>query len=113
MTADIPGGKFNCLDDESKANMEERYPTSKLVLNFIVREMAARRPVDSHPVIINYINLGLCNSELFRHAGVALVIIRTLLLRTTEQGARDLVAGACGGPETHGQYGYVRGGGAR
>ena len=102
--ADAPEGIFNSLNDESKANMADRYPTSKLVLNFIVREMAARMPLDSYPVTVNYINPGLCQSELSRHAGIELTIMKALVARTAEQGSRTLVAGACGGPETHGRY---------
>lgn len=102
--ARAPEGTFQSLNDRSKANMADRYPTSKLVLNFVVREMTSRRPRDACPVTINYINPGLCQSELSRHAGLEVAIPKMLFGRTTEQGARTLVAGACGGPETHGQY---------
>jgi NAD(P)-dependent dehydrogenase (short-subunit alcohol dehydrogenase family) len=71
---------------------------------FIVREMAALRPSESYPVTINTVNPGLCASELNREGVLMVRIIMGLLARTTEAGSRTLVAGASGGPETHGQY---------
>ena len=39
-----------------------------------------------------------------RPAYIALIILRAIFARTTEQGSRTLVHAASQGPETHGQY---------
>jgi NAD(P)-dependent dehydrogenase (short-subunit alcohol dehydrogenase family) len=101
---DAPEGIFNNLNDKSKANMDDRYPVSKLMEIFIVREMAAQRPSESYPVTINTVNPGLCASELNREGILMVRIMMALLARTIEAGSRTLVAGACGGPDTHGEY---------
>lgn len=101
---DAPEGIFNRLNDQSKSKMDTRYPTSKLMEVFVVREMAARRPRESYPVTINLVNPGLCESELNRDGNMGVRIMKALLARTTETGSRTLVAGAAGGPETHGEY---------
>lgn len=100
-----PEGIFNNMNDKSIGhNMDERYPTSKLLEVFVVREMAARRPASSYPVTINMLNPGMCKSELAREGDARIRIMRFLLGRTTEQGSRMLVHAASAGPETHGEY---------
>ncbi len=99
-----PEGIFNHLNDKSAANMAERYPTSKLIEVFLVREMAAQRPADSYPVTINMLNPGLCKSELSRDGNAQVKIMKLLFARTTEAGSRTLVAAAGAGPDTHGEY---------
>ena len=99
-----PEGIFNNLNDKSKANMGERYPVTKLVEVFVVREMAARKPADKYPVTINMLNPGLCHSELAREAPMQVKILKILFARTTEAGSRTLVHAASAGPETHGEY---------
>jgi NAD(P)-dependent dehydrogenase (short-subunit alcohol dehydrogenase family) len=101
---DAPEGIFNNMNDESKANMAARYPTSKLMEVYIVREMAARKPADKYPVTINMLNPGLCHSELGREGSIALKIMKFLLARTTEEGSRTLVHATGAGSETHGEY---------
>ncbi|MCJ1380925.1 hypothetical protein MMC17_004034 [Xylographa soralifera] len=101
---DAPEGIFNHMNEKSNANMDERYPTSKLMEVYIVREMAARRPVDTYPVTFNMLNPGLCHSELAREGNMRVKIMKFLLARTTEQGSRTLVNAASAGPETHGEY---------
>ncbi|KAK8076721.1 short-chain dehydrogenase/reductase [Apiospora phragmitis] len=51
-------------------------------------------------VVINCTNPGLCKSEL---DGIQVRVAKFLLARTAEQGSRSLIAGAIGGPDTHGQ----------
>ena len=99
-----PEGIFNHMNNKSKVNWEERYPTSKLMEVFCVREMAAKRSVDTHPVTINMLNPGLCESELSREGNARIKIMKFFLARTTEAGSRTLVAAAAAGPETHGEY---------
>lgn len=56
-------------------------------------------------VIINYLNPGLCHSELARDSGWGLAIMKALLARSTEVGSRTLVhAGTEAGTESHGHY---------
>lgn len=99
-----PEGIFNHMNDKSKVNWDERYPTSKLMQVFCVREMAAKRAGDTPPVTINMLNPGLCQSELSREGNARIKIMKFFLARTTEAGSRTLVAAAAAGPETHGEY---------
>ncbi len=93
---------FHALDDESKARMGERYPTSKLLEVLVIRQIASK--LEGSGVIINMLNPGLCHSELARDGGLFLTFMKFLLARTTEVGSRTLVAAAVAGPESHGKY---------
>lgn len=78
---------------------------SKLLEVFFVRELAARTAANSKPdVIINYLNPGLCHSELARDSGWGLYLVKLALARSTEYGSRTLVHAAEAGMESHGQY---------
>ena len=56
-------------------------------------------------VTLNYLNPGLCHSEMAREGGFLLVyILKPLFARTTEVGARTLLASAAADHSTHGQY---------
>lgn len=101
---DAPEGIFAHLNEKSSANMDERYPTSKLMEVFAVREMAAKEGAEASPVTINMLNPGLCESELAREGNARIKIMKFLLARTTEEGSRTLVHAASAGPDTHGQY---------
>lgn len=82
-----------------------RYNVSKLLEVFCTRELVARAKESGKPeVIINYLNPGLCHSELARDAGWGLALIKFLFARTTEHGSRSLVHAVEAGPDTHGQY---------
>ncbi|OCT49986.1 hypothetical protein CLCR_07385 [Cladophialophora carrionii] len=98
------GQILHTLADRAQANMTERYPVSKLLGVFCVRAFAMRYPSCSYPVTVNCVNPGLCHSELARHLGFAMVIIKAVLARSTEVGSRTLVHAASAGPESHGQY---------
>jgi len=93
---------FAALDDESKARMGERYPTSKLLEVLVVRHLAPK--LDGSNVILNVLNPGLCHSELARDSGWALAVIKFFVARSTEVGSRTLVASAMAGAESHGKY---------
>ncbi|KAK4696465.1 hypothetical protein P7C71_g1449, partial [Lecanoromycetidae sp. Uapishka_2] len=93
---------FEALDDESKARLGERYPTSKLLQVLIVRQIASQ--LQDSGVILNMLNPGLCVSELSREGGLVLTVMTFFLGRTTEVGSRSLVAGALAGPQSHGHY---------
>ncbi|KAH7348787.1 short chain dehydrogenase [Rhexocercosporidium sp. MPI-PUGE-AT-0058] len=99
---DAEEGIFNRLNDEGKTDMTTRYPTSKLLPIYIVREMAERRK--EYPVTVNLVNPGLCESELAREGNWQVRVMKALLARTTEVGSRTLVHGASAGKETHGVY---------
>jgi hypothetical protein len=85
-----------------------RYQVSKLVLLYAVREYAARNPIATNQVVVNFVNPGLCITELARHVDekVQKMIddMRAKLGRTAEVGSRTLLHGALGGEETHGKY---------
>lgn len=59
-------------------------------------------------MIFNYINPGLCYTNLDRNAKfslkVQITIGRALMGRTAEAGSRTLIHGAAAGAESHGKY---------
>ena len=82
-----------------------RYWVSKLLQVFPARELAARaQQSGKSKIIINYLNPGLCHSDLARDAGWFLYFMKLLLARTTEYGSRTLVHAANAGEESNGQY---------
>ncbi|CAF9932681.1 MAG: hypothetical protein HETSPECPRED_008423 [Heterodermia speciosa] len=96
---------FDTLSNKETANMAERYPVSKLLEVFYCRELAERIRNSQKPlVVLNYLNPGLCHSDLSRDAGWFLTILKFFLARTTEVGSRTLVSATEGGDATHGQY---------
>ncbi|KAA1476834.1 short-chain dehydrogenase [Dentipellis sp. KUC8613] len=79
--------------------MARRYFFSKLLNVMFVRELAARLPSDS-PVTADCVNPGLCSSELGRNASLIIRAVSYLLqfvMRTPEQGSRQLIWAALGG----------------
>lgn len=90
------------ISDPAQADMEVRYPLSKLLEVFLVQELAAR--VRGSEVIITMVNPGLCRSQLGREAGWDLWLLKLFFARTTEIGSRTLVAGVSAGIESHGSY---------
>lgn len=78
---------------------------SKAIELLFVRELVKHCP---SPPVITLVNPGFCASELARnvrgieHYGHK--VLQFLLARTTEVGSRTLVAGACAGPRSHGEY---------
>lgn len=94
---------FSELSDRDKANMRTRYAASKLLEVFAVRELAPR--LADSGVILNMVNPGMCHSQLTRDdAGWTVWLVKKALARSTEVGARTLVAAAAAGPESHGMY---------
>ncbi|KAF2430283.1 NAD(P)-binding protein [Tothia fuscella] len=104
----IDGDVFDWLNDESRADMKNRYPLSKLVELYAVREYASRNPVSSTGVVINYVNPGACKTDLTRNADEEtkgqIDALNDAVGRTAEVGSRTLLHGAVGGEETHGKY---------
>lgn len=96
---------FDALNDKETANMPDRYQVSKLLEVFPCRELATRtKQSGKSDVIINYLNPGLCHSELARGSPWWLHVMKFFLARTTEHGSRSLVNAVEGGEGTHGQY---------
>ncbi|KAF2482889.1 short-chain dehydrogenase/reductase [Neohortaea acidophila] len=93
---------FPALDDEATANMQERYMTSKLLEVLAIRQFAPK--LAGTGVILNYLNPGLCHSELGRDAGWSLYLLKMALARSTEVGSRTLVCAAVAGEESQGKY---------
>ena len=106
-----PKGKiFATLNARETADMADRYQVSKLLEVFFIRELV-KEIAEKHSnmkepdVVINFVNPGLCKSELSRDSGWGLTIMKLLFARTTEQGSRTEVYGAIeAGLDSHGQY---------
>lgn len=95
----------NCIS----ANVSfSRYPSTKLLEIYAVRQLASILPASEFGVIVNAVNPGLCYSELDRNAGMTtrlgLAVMRKLLARTAEAGSRNLLQAAFAGLESHGAY---------
>ncbi|KUJ23223.1 NAD(P)-binding protein [Mollisia scopiformis] len=94
---ETPGNTFDVLRVEEKADMDDRYKVSKLLLACAVRAISAESPVsDKSNVIITYLTPGACKSDLFRDPmggfqALALAIGKTIIGRSTEVGSRTLV----------------------
>lgn len=93
---------LKALSDPATAKMKERYPVSKLLEVLLVQELAGR--VRGSEVIVNMLNPGLCHSQLGREMGLAFMVFKLIVARSTEVGSRTLVAGASAGLESHGSY---------
>lgn len=100
------GEIFTTLNDPKTADMGSRYPVSKLLAVYAVRELADRlRSSQRRLVIINTPNPSFCKSGLLREMdNLGTRIFATLLARSTEMGSRALVHGIMSGVESHGQY---------
>ncbi|KAL5047918.1 hypothetical protein BDW71DRAFT_29138 [Aspergillus fruticulosus] len=87
---------------------DDRYPTSKLLGQLFLKELASRVPASA--VIINCCNPGLCKSGLDREfkgsfLGYLASVMHFLLSRTTSVGARSLTDAVVNhGGKSHGQY---------
>ncbi|KAK9364653.1 NAD(P)-binding protein [Lipomyces kononenkoae] len=86
-----PEGIFNHMNVKENMNVMDRYPTSKLLEVYVVREMAARGGENYPVVTINMVNPGLCESELAREGILQVRVMKFFLARTTEAGSRTLV----------------------
>lgn len=95
---------FERLNDPNKFGAGSQYSTTKLIEVLVCRELAAKV---SSPIITT-VNPGLCHSELGRSFQGTLYYVRgafvSVMARTTEVGSRCLVAGACSGRNSHGQF---------
>jgi len=105
---DVKEGEiFTRLNNPKTADMEGRYPLSKLLVIYAVRELADRLKSSQKPlVIINTPNPSFCKSGLLRDTdmGVTARMMENMLARSTEMGSRALLHGLLSGVESNGQY---------
>lgn len=98
---------LNRLNDPEKADMAGRYPLSKLLMIYAVREFAERsKSSEKGSCIINTTNPSFCKSNLaneFQASG-GFKVFEKVVARTSEEGSRVLVHGLLAGRETNGQY---------
>jgi NAD(P)-dependent dehydrogenase (short-subunit alcohol dehydrogenase family) len=89
-------------------DMHHRYPLSKLILFYAVREYTILNPIPSTGVVVNYVNPGLCETDLTRHVEEHvrnhIQTMRDAIGRTAEEGSRTLLHGAFAGDDSHGKY---------
>ncbi|KAF2096857.1 NAD(P)-binding protein [Rhizodiscina lignyota] len=101
----IDGDILDGLDASSMAN---RYPVTKLLQLYAFRQLASLRPVSETGVTIDYVNPGLCKTELNRNSPwgqwLFVEIMKLLIGRTAEAGSRTLLHGATAGKESHGKF---------
>ncbi|KAL9010690.1 MAG: hypothetical protein Q9173_004398 [Seirophora scorigena] len=104
---------FKELTNEKTADMQNRYPVSKLLEVFYCRELASRINVagaghhnNKKPnVTLNYVSPGLCHSELVREGSWSMSVLKFFLARTAEAGSRNFLwATQRAGPDSHGKY---------
>lgn len=73
-----------------------------------MREFASLHPSSETEVAINFVNPGLCNTELSSKAGwiqwLIIAMMRALLARSAEMGSRNLLYAAVAGKESNGKY---------
>lgn len=59
-------------------------------------------------MVVNYVNPGLCSTNLDRNAKLGLriqiIVGRMIMGRTAEMGSRTLLHGVAAGEESHGEY---------
>lgn len=98
------------LNDPARANMSDRYPLSKLLVIYVVRELAARERASAAAgagaCIVNTPNPSFCKSNLARESqgSRAFRVVEGVLARSTEEGSRALVHGLLSGEESNGEY---------
>ncbi|KAJ5982150.1 hypothetical protein N7451_012250 [Penicillium sp. IBT 35674x] len=91
------------LNNKNRAQMWTRYHVSKFMVAMVCREVFARHQ-EHYPLVINYLNPGLCRSNLLRDLPAATKLIQLTLARSGEEGGRLLVHAASAGKSSHGQY---------
>ncbi|KAL4911391.1 hypothetical protein BDW74DRAFT_184764 [Aspergillus multicolor] len=99
---------FSAFDKPENFVFDDRYPTSKLLGQLFLKELASRVPASV--VVINCSNPGLCKSGLSREfdgsfLGYISKTMHLLIARTSAVGARSVVDAAVNhGAKSHGQY---------
>ncbi|PNY24263.1 Retinol dehydrogenase 12 [Tolypocladium capitatum] len=109
--ASFPERKADHTFDKLKENKNyrERYNTSKLLQLIFMRRLAEASDASGKGhVLVNALNPGLCNTQLFRSWSFPLSwvlwLVCAVLGRNPEMGSRTLMTAALAGEETHGQW---------
>ena len=101
---------YDELNQEKKADMQDRYNVSKLMEIYGARELATLLDASDKPgrVILNYLDPAFVATSIMRESRglqkAFIDLVKIPLARTPEQGSRTLVGAAAAGRETHGQY---------
>jgi NAD(P)-dependent dehydrogenase (short-subunit alcohol dehydrogenase family) len=99
------GSIYDALNDKKAALMGQRYPLSKLLVVYMIRELTEQIRASGKPgVILNTPNPSACKSQLMREYSWIELKLGNSFARTAEMGSRALVNGVLGGEDTHGQY---------
>ena len=97
-----------CTRAQSLTIWADRYPLTKQMEIYAVRQLASLLPASKTGVIVNALNPGFCMTELSRHVGgllwVRMRLMKAFLARSAEAGSRTLLHAAVAGPESHGCY---------
>ena len=95
------------LNDPEKADMNGRYSLSKLLVLYVVRELAERtKSSEKGFCIINTPNPSFCKSNLAHEMkdSRGFKVFERMMARSTEEGSRVLIHGLLAGEESDGQY---------
>ncbi|CAG8981700.1 hypothetical protein HYALB_00006573 [Hymenoscyphus albidus] len=113
-TADSPEWRkvesdpFEKLKDEKLADMSKRYPLSKIIQVFAIRQLAILADYNRTGVVVNLVGPGFCKTELSVNSPfvlrMSIKLGNMLIGRTAEMGSRTLLHGAIAGKESHGRY---------
>ncbi|KAL1638082.1 hypothetical protein SLS58_009008 [Diplodia intermedia] len=97
---------FAALARDDPGLMPDRYPTTKLLEVYAVRQLAALLPVADTGVVVNLLCPGLCSTDLARNVTWAywlqIVALRAVMGRSAEVGSRTLLHAAVAGRGSHG-----------
>jgi len=107
----LDGSILEHLNSEDGFSMARQYSSSKLFIEYIVKETAAlvSKPSGKTKVIVTSLCPSFCRSDLGRHIDVwweeiFKVFFYALFGRSTENGSRILVSAATQGVESHGRF---------
>ncbi|TKA69915.1 hypothetical protein B0A55_07647, partial [Friedmanniomyces simplex] len=100
------------LNDQAQSQIKQRYPLSKVLVFYSLRELAGRSPLnEASDVILSVLTPGACKSDIFRDDTGALGrmfmgVAMAALSRSTEVGGRTLVFGVSPdlSAEAHGRF---------
>jgi NAD(P)-dependent dehydrogenase (short-subunit alcohol dehydrogenase family) len=105
------GGLLDFLNRQEGYNGQRQYGNSKILVEWIVKELAAANTKENGniPVIIGSLCPGFCYSDLARSykswvEWLSIKVFYGLFARSTEQGSRTLVSATAQGVEAHGKY---------
>ncbi|EAT86631.1 hypothetical protein HBI56_129320 [Parastagonospora nodorum] len=102
------GGSKNIFANLNDAKITDRYPLTKLVQLYALREWATRYPAEKTNVIMNMTAPGVCSTGLARDTNArtrALIgTIRFIFARTPEEGSRTTVHGVVADKDSHGKF---------